>query len=990
MKKAFSKSLSWLLSVVMIFGIFVVGDLTEVNATGSITTQDIQRVLDKYGYTTGSYWTMWDYPNYGGSDCGATVQTINSELYASSNPATSSSSNVQSWKSYNFNNAWQCHGFALYVMSKVTGNTVSSAGGTNWTKITSKPSYLQIGDIIRTTQHTAVVLTADNGRYTFAECWGSSQNKISIGKGFNYYYYTLDSITSNDTFQYVLRYGGSPVPIDTVAPSISYARAENVSKDSFELVCDLSDNIGVTRVWLIIYAPNGETQFGVPASNGEFRYTIKTSEYGGEGEYAVGFYAFDATENGTKGLVENINDISDTIAPSINNARAENVSKDSFELVCDLSDNVGVTRVWLIIYAPNGETQFGVPASNGEFRYTIKTSEYGGEGEYAVGFYTFDAAENGILCTVNGIKAYVDYSISPTSKADYNGHTYEYYDYPLKWFDAYRFCEKKGGHLVTITSKEEDDFISGLVKDYSVWTGGRTFDNSPWMWITGESFDYQNWGWNQPDNYNNSEDALQYVFDQGTIYWNDAPGNTTLTFICEYDNAIDISKYTPVYKENYNGHEYWYFENRVDWQTAKKICELKGGYLAIPNDADENAMIISGLKNTSNELVWIGITDIENEDVWKDAKGNIIQYTNWSYPQPDNYGGREDYVHMYNDGTWNDANCGCNCCNNVGFVCEFDDLCTGSGHKYEETIVAPTTAEQGYTLHTCSVCKHSYKDNYTNILLSNNSTLSAETIKLGETITATAKATGGTGEYLYQVVYKQTTQSKWTTAQSYKANTTVTFKPANAVTYDVCVKVKDSNNTEVKKFFTVKVTSDELKNVSTISAQTINLGSTVTVNAKATGSTGFYTYAVYYKQKAQTKWTTKQDFKANNTIAVKPAKATTYDICVKVKDDKGTIVKKYFTVNVTDFTNTSTLSATEIKLGNTVKVSCSATGSTGYYQYAVYYKKTSDTKWTTKQSYSSNNTVTIKPAKATTYDVCVKVKDNQNNEVKKYFTVTVK
>ena len=290
-----------------------------------------------------------------------------------------------------------------------------------------------------------------------------------------------------------------------------------------------------------------------------------------------------------------------------------------------------------------------------------------------------------------------------------------------------------------------------------------------------------------------------------------------------------------------------------------------------------------------------------------------------------------------------------------------DTYTNAAGHKYEETIVAPTTTEQGYTLHTCSVCKHSYKDNYTNILLSNNSTLSADTIKLGETIIANAKATGGTGEYLYQVVYKQTTQSKWTTAQSYKANATVTFKPA-----------------------------DELKNVSTISAQTINLGSTVTVNAKATGSTGFYTYAVYYKQKAQTKWTTKQDFKSNNTIAVKPAKATTYDICVKVKDDKGTIVKKYFTVNVTDFKNTSTLSATEIKLGNTVKVSCSATGSTGYYQYAVYYKKTSDTKWTTKQSYSSNNTVTIKPAKATTYDVCVKVKDNQNNEVKKYFTVTVK
>ena len=315
-----------------------------------------------------------------------------------------------------------------------------------------------------------------------------------------------------------------------------------------------------------------------------------------------------------------------------------------------------------------------------------------------------------------------------------------------------------------------------------------------------------------------------------------------------------------------------------------------------------------------------------------------------------------------------------------------------TGHKYTENVVAPTATAQGYTLHTCSVCGDSYKDNYTDKLveqLVNKSTLSAETIKLGETITATGRAAGGTGTYLYQVVYKQKTQTKWTTAQAYKANSTVTFKPASSATYDVCVKVKDSNGTEVKKFFTVNVTSDELKNTSTSSAETISLGSTVTVNAKATGSTGFYTYAVYYKQKAQTKWTTKQDFKANNTIAVKPAKATTYDICVKVKDDKGTIVKKYFTVNVTDFKNTSTISATEITLGKTVKVSCSATGSTGFYQYAVYYKKTSDTKWTMQQNYSSNNTVTFKPTEATTYDICVKVKDNQDNIVKKYFTVTV-
>ncbi|MGN0441313.1 MAG: dockerin type I domain-containing protein [Acutalibacteraceae bacterium] len=36
-----------------------------------------------------------------------------------------------------------------------------------------------------------------------------------------------------------------------------------------------------------------------------------------------------------------------------------------------------------------------------------------------------------------------------------------------------------------------------------------------------------------------------------------------------------------------------------------------------------------------------------------------------------------------------------------------------TGHKYTEKVVSPTTNEQGYTLHTCTVCGDSYKDNYT-------------------------------------------------------------------------------------------------------------------------------------------------------------------------------------------------------------------------------------------------------------------------------------
>lgn len=38
-----------------------------------------------------------------------------------------------------------------------------------------------------------------------------------------------------------------------------------------------------------------------------------------------------------------------------------------------------------------------------------------------------------------------------------------------------------------------------------------------------------------------------------------------------------------------------------------------------------------------------------------------------------------------------------------------------TGHKYTNKTIAPTSTTKGYTLHTCSACGYSYKDNYTNV-----------------------------------------------------------------------------------------------------------------------------------------------------------------------------------------------------------------------------------------------------------------------------------
>lgn len=46
-------------------------------------------------------------------------------------------------------------------------------------------------------------------------------------------------------------------------------------------------------------------------------------------------------------------------------------------------------------------------------------------------------------------------------------------------------------------------------------------------------------------------------------------------------------------------------------------------------------------------------------------------------------------------------------------------------------------------------------------------------------------------------------------------------------------------------------------------------------------------------------------------------------------------------------------------------------------------------KWTVKQNYSANSTVSIKPGAKTTYDICVKVRDSLGNISKKYFSLTI-
>ena len=270
--------------------------------------------------------------------------------------------------------------------------------------------------------------------------------------------------------------------------------------------------------------------------------------------------------------------------------------------------------------------------------------------------------------------------------------------------------------------------------------------------------------------------------------------------------------------------------------------------------------------------------------------------------------------------------------------------------------------------------------------LENNSTVSATSITLGKSVTAKGAAAGGTTPYQYAFLYKQSDKSAWTKAKDFSTTSSVSITPKNAVKYDICIKVKDADGTIEKKYFTVNVTDNPLKNNSTVSATSITLGQSFTAKGAASGGKTPYTYAFLYKQSDKSAWTTAKDFSTTSSVSITPKNAVKYDVCIKVKDASGTIEKKYLTVNVKDnsLKNTSSLSTTTVKQGDKVIARCSATGGKSPYTYAVYVKKTTDSTWTTKQSFKENATVTFTTMKVAQYQVCIKVKDANGTVVKKY------
>ncbi|MCX5683259.1 MAG: lectin-like protein, partial [Planctomycetota bacterium] len=293
---------------------------------------------------------------------------------------------------------------------------------------------------------------------------------------------------------------------------------------------------------------------------------------------------------------------------------------------------------------------------------------------------------------------------------------YEVVTGTTSWLDAYYAAKTsvergKTGHLVSITSAAENNFVKSLLST-SAWIGltdSGTFGGTEkgdtsgaslppdgsaptsaqrgygFKWVTSESFTYQNWAGGQPDDGSGAgtQDGVALAVN-GT--WSDErdgevgqTGVTADAYVIEYD--LNQKFFYGPYGPGGTWNLYELAPTAMTWVDAKADAATQAqggqtGHLVTVGSAAENNFI----KSLVSADTWLGLTDSETFGgsekgntsalplptagqtpgagqrgegfVW--VTGDPFTYQNWNSGQPDDASPGQDAGYITTGGAWYD------------------------------------------------------------------------------------------------------------------------------------------------------------------------------------------------------------------------------------------------------------------------------------------------------------------------------------------------
>ncbi len=477
---------------------------------------------------------------------------------------------------------------------------------------------------------------------------------------------------------------------DTTPPTISNVRITDVNADGYTVVCNVSDNVGISKVEFPSWNTDkhrGEDanwiQGSVSGNTASARISLSSLKSGAvQGNYVTHIYAWDSS--GNKTCVSTSIVYIDRTAPTLTDIKVVEKDSKGYTVECKASDASGVDRVQFPTWtAKNDQDDIakdwwtnqavrGTRVSGDTYQFRVNISEHNYEvGSYVTHIYVYDKYGN-YSCGRSG--CVVPLGLLPQKIVKYGNSLLSLYNENYSWDEMKTLSGKLQSKLAEVEDAKKQQVITNLVSDqirqYYYIGGSQAGKGQPWKWQSGSSVTYTNWDAAQPDCAGNSEFYMAAIRGHGR--WNDMPSSYIYSgFILE--TPLNLK---PAAEITYGNKVYRFYTAGIPYALAERYCEELGGNLVKIESEEKNNVIAQKVKEL-NKTFYIGASDEKEEGkfVWRD--GSAVTYTNWSQNEPNNAAdcGGENYVQMYANGKWNDYT-GQNV--DVGFIAEFDKTPTAT------------------------------------------------------------------------------------------------------------------------------------------------------------------------------------------------------------------------------------------------------------------------------------------------------------------------
>ncbi|NXV11484.1 MRC1 protein, partial [Cepphus grylle] len=254
----------------------------------------------------------------------------------------------------------------------------------------------------------------------------------------------------------------------------------------------------------------------------------------------------------------------------------------------------------------------------------------------------------------------------PEGWLPYGDHCYRVHRDPRVWREALISCNESNGNLASIHNPEEHGFILSQLGYKAVdelWIGLNDLSTPMYFeWSDETPVTYTKWLPGEPTHaINGQEDCVIMAGEDG--YWADSACDRKLGYICRRDPLQGVSgtaKTDPACLKGWERQGFYCYlvgHTSVTFSEAKKTCERSSGYLTSIGDRYEQAYLTSLVGLSSEKYFWIGLSDTEEQGMFKWATGEGVLYTNWNAAMPGNEAGCVALRTGNAAGLWDVQNC---------------------------------------------------------------------------------------------------------------------------------------------------------------------------------------------------------------------------------------------------------------------------------------------------------------------------------------------